>query len=339
MQRINWIDVARGIGIILVIQGHSLGAHSYRHFIYAFHMPLFFFISGLVFDYKKYSFSKTFKKSVNGILIPYVLFAVLSIFLWPLQIGNFEWTPYFIGKQFLGVIYANSSTLDFNLVLWFLPCLFITKITFAFFSKTIRNIKYLVGLLFGFSLIGYFSFLYLPDLILPFGIESAFTAIVFFGIASIIRTNYYEKVSKVNKKKLFYVLCSSVVVCIIAAYINFVLSGRQIDIRLNNLGNYFLFYLGAWSGIIMTVIISIFINKNRVLEYLGKYALVLFVLHNIALFFIGKFLLLFINPEFFSKNKDYFISPFLTILSITIILGVVNLYEKLKLPRFSFLRI
>lgn len=339
MGRINWVDVARGIGIILVIQGHSLGAHSYRHFIYAFHMPLFFFISGLVFDYKKYSFSETFKKSVNGILIPYVLFSILSIILWPLQNGSLRLTPEFLGEQLLGVIYANSSTLDFNLVLWFLPCLFITKITFAFFSKTIRNIKYLVGLLFGFSLLGYFSFLYLPDLILPFGIESAFTAIVFFGLGSIVRTNYYEKLNKFDRKKLFYILLFSIIICLISAAINFYLSGRQIDIRLNNLGNYFLFYIGAFSGIIVTVIASIFINKNRVLEYLGKYALVLFVLHNIVLFFIGKFLLFFISPEFFSRHKDYFISPFLTILSITIILGVVNVYEKLKLPKFSFLKI
>ena len=328
MNRINWIDVARGIGIILVIQGHSLGAHSYRHFIYAFHMPLFFFISGLVFDYKKYNFRQTFKKSVKGILVPYVLFSLLSIVLWPLQIGNFEWTPYFIGKQLLGIIYANSQTLDFNLVLWFLPCLFVAKILFAFLSEKIKNTLALAVFLIGFSLLGYFAFLYFPDLTLPFGIESAVTAVVFFGLGSIVRTNYYERLNKVNRKKLFYVLFIAISAVLISAALNFSLYGRQIDIRLNNLGNYFLFYLGALSGIITTVIISIFINKNRVLEYLGKYALVLFVLHNIVLFFIGKFLLLFISAEFLSKNRDYYLSPFLTIAAICIILGLTFIYKK-----------
>ena len=49
--RINWVDMARGYGIILVIIGHieSFGTqwdHVLRSEIYSFHMPLFFMISG-----------------------------------------------------------------------------------------------------------------------------------------------------------------------------------------------------------------------------------------------------------------------------------------------------
>lgn len=330
LSRINWIDVARGIGIILVIQGHSLGAHSYRHFIYAFHMPLFFFISGLVFDYKKYSFRQTFKKSAKGILVPYVLFSLLSIALWPLQISNFEWTPDFIGKQLLGIIYANSQTLDFNLVLWFLPCLFITKILFAFLSEKIKNTSVLVVFLIGFSLLGYFAFLYLPDLNLPFGIESALTAVVFFGLGSIVRTNYYERLNKVNRKKLFYILCLSIIICLIAAAINFSLYGRQIDIRLNNLGNYFVFYIGAVAGIVMTIAISMLIKQNRVLEYIGKNSLVLFVLHNIVFFFLTKLFLLFISQASIYELKDLYLSPIYTVFTIGIILLISKSYKKLR---------
>lgn len=54
-QRIIWLDFAKGIGIILVLLGHSFRdemitsfiALSYiKHFIYLFHMPFFFFLSG-----------------------------------------------------------------------------------------------------------------------------------------------------------------------------------------------------------------------------------------------------------------------------------------------------
>ena len=50
--RDNAIDIAKGIGILLVIVGHTGGlpAHStVHHFIYSFHMPLFMFASGFIY--------------------------------------------------------------------------------------------------------------------------------------------------------------------------------------------------------------------------------------------------------------------------------------------------
>ena len=61
-ERINWLDYAKGVGIILVVYGHAMrGIHdaglplsasvySYSDaLVYSFHMPLFFFISGMFF--------------------------------------------------------------------------------------------------------------------------------------------------------------------------------------------------------------------------------------------------------------------------------------------------
>ena len=46
-KRIFWIDALRGIGIFLVVLGHTFWKG--HNVIYAFHMPLFFFISGILF--------------------------------------------------------------------------------------------------------------------------------------------------------------------------------------------------------------------------------------------------------------------------------------------------
>lgn len=46
-RRIEWIDIAKGIGILLVILGHTI-ALKYSKVLYTFHMPLFFLLSGLV---------------------------------------------------------------------------------------------------------------------------------------------------------------------------------------------------------------------------------------------------------------------------------------------------
>lgn len=42
-ERIDWIDVAKAIGISFVIMGHLHNPERVSAFIYAFHMPLFFF--------------------------------------------------------------------------------------------------------------------------------------------------------------------------------------------------------------------------------------------------------------------------------------------------------
>ncbi len=47
-ERVEWIDVAKGVGIILVVIGHS-SMKSIADEIYYFHMPLFFMLAGTVF--------------------------------------------------------------------------------------------------------------------------------------------------------------------------------------------------------------------------------------------------------------------------------------------------
>lgn len=42
-----WADVAKGVGIILVIMGHANCPNLPHGIICSFHMPLFFFLSGL----------------------------------------------------------------------------------------------------------------------------------------------------------------------------------------------------------------------------------------------------------------------------------------------------
>lgn len=46
--RISYLDILKGFGIIFVIFGHVTHNHILREYIWNFHMPLFFFISGLL---------------------------------------------------------------------------------------------------------------------------------------------------------------------------------------------------------------------------------------------------------------------------------------------------
>lgn len=73
-QRTEWIDIAKGIAIFLMVMGHTSIPQPISSFIWAFHMPFFFFMSGMLFCPQKYEyFGKFVLKRGRSLVIPYVI--------------------------------------------------------------------------------------------------------------------------------------------------------------------------------------------------------------------------------------------------------------------------
>ena len=80
-ERKEYIDVAKGIGIILVVLGHlDIDGQISREAIYAFHMPLFFILSG-VFAKTNIDFKNYFAKSFKTLYVPFFVFFIVDIIL------------------------------------------------------------------------------------------------------------------------------------------------------------------------------------------------------------------------------------------------------------------
>lgn len=80
--RNRWLDIAKGIAIILMVAGHTPIPDVVSHFIYAFHMPLFFIASGLVSNYEKYSLVNYIKHKSYTLLLPFVCYsAIVALFI------------------------------------------------------------------------------------------------------------------------------------------------------------------------------------------------------------------------------------------------------------------
>lgn len=107
--RINWIDSAKGIAIILVVYGHIiLGLHNagmwntfnyhlQYSFIYTFHMPLFFMLSGLFLSkWVSRDANQAITQKARRLLIPYVVWSIIQgvvmIFLSTDTNSNNDWT-------------------------------------------------------------------------------------------------------------------------------------------------------------------------------------------------------------------------------------------------------
>lgn len=82
-KRILWIDVARGIAILLVVLGHCIGNlnDSGNRFILAFHMPLFFFPSGMCINKNAIPVKNYLMKKVKTLLVPQAVLGTLNFIL------------------------------------------------------------------------------------------------------------------------------------------------------------------------------------------------------------------------------------------------------------------
>lgn len=77
-ERIKWVDLAKGVAIILVILGHGSWNTTVDIFIYSFHMPLLFILSGVTFKEKSGWISV--KRDVCRLIIPYAVINIVMFF-------------------------------------------------------------------------------------------------------------------------------------------------------------------------------------------------------------------------------------------------------------------
>ena len=77
MHRIEWIDIAKGLGLIFLIYGH-IANNLFTQWIYTFHSPLFFFLSGFLFSSRK-NFNDFLISKTNSLLIPYLFLGIPMI--------------------------------------------------------------------------------------------------------------------------------------------------------------------------------------------------------------------------------------------------------------------
>ncbi|MEJ0039307.1 MAG: acyltransferase family protein [Gammaproteobacteria bacterium] len=125
--RLLTIDVARGVGILLVVLGHNAvfreTSHSLYEAIYLFHMPLFFFLSGVTFSLT--SPGDTLRKRARALLVPYFTMGAVAVLLTAQSgdMGN-------VLGELRGVLYGTGHTIRF-VPLWFLPCLFVVSVSTA----------------------------------------------------------------------------------------------------------------------------------------------------------------------------------------------------------------
>lgn len=156
--RIRWIDISKGLAIILVVLGHAISDDArnssmfYRWlyiFIYSFHMPLLFFLSG--YCYSKFNSNDNlkilFKKKVKSLLKPWIVYSILAFVVFrivnaiPMVYSMLDGTSmgFFSIKDY--AIRALSANNPYCFHLWFIYVLFFVTISTAIFSCKKNEVK------------------------------------------------------------------------------------------------------------------------------------------------------------------------------------------------------
>lgn len=186
-----------------MIIGHfGLNENILNRFIYSFHMPLFFIVSGMLYNNRK-TVAETVKQKVKSLLIPYLSFGLLYVAVFCVWHGvkNGNWDNCMVSiRSFL-----LFPTKDFPLesAMWFLPVMFITTVSYYLLDARIKN-KAVLSIVI--LLIGTVGFVY-PNVFsfrLPWGCDCACVALLFFHSGVLIQR--FDLIGKVfgNKKTIRY---------------------------------------------------------------------------------------------------------------------------------------
>ena len=158
IQRYDYIDYLRAVGIILMVLAHIPLSDSFVHYVHGFHMPLFFVVSGFLF---KGGGTAHLWKTAKKLLIPYFSFAVVAYLLWFVEIQPQSLMEAL--KPVMAVFWVNSEGMPLAGALWFLTAmLFVNVIVFGIETILGENkAKWIV-------VFGIFIFGLLETKILPF---------------------------------------------------------------------------------------------------------------------------------------------------------------------------
>ena len=328
-KNIAFIDTLKAIGIILVVIGHN--DTILTKYIYSFHMPLFFFLSGITFNDDKWTNAKSFIKSrIKSLLIPYFKYSIILFIIWiPLDIiKGVEINKYIILRNFYGILYSQGSLkyMAWGVPMWFLTGLFLTSIGYFFINKYFK--RYRIGILILCLSIGYLTKFSVH--IMPWSLYPSFTAIFFYGIGHIYKKYFIEFNFNKNTLSSKAILVTCIILFIILNNIN----GR-VDFYSNKFNNYIIFYICAFIGIMISLIVGKSIKNKKILKilnFLSKNTIIILAFHIRVLDGI-KFLtmkVLDLKLNFNSLILGGFIIPVIQILILVPIIIFINNIQKIK---------
>lgn len=324
--RIEWIDYLKAFACILVVLGHLLQSFQKSNidnnqnitnfiiwFIYLFHMPIFFCISGFLYEKGKKEFSwdnyKKFEvKKLINLGVPYVTFYLLFVGI-NMMFSDSVNNPR--GIQDILNMFNNPMA-----PYWFLYALLSIFIAMPLIENIFKDRKYII--LFALLLLKVTSIFIKTNI---YFLDSIFSNAIYFYIGNFINIKVNE--NKKIKTILYNILL--ITIYVILAW------GVYININQINEKNFELIRIAlAIMGIYVCISIFRNVKKVKILDTMKQYTLQIYVLHTI--FAAGVRIMLFkLEIRNYTMN---FIIGLMASIYVPVLVGIIC--EKIKYLNFFF---
>lgn len=266
--RLEFVDIAKGIGIMIVCFGHSGAEDVVISWIGGFIVPLFFILSGYMYKDKGIPVGKDLYNKGKKLLKPYLFFSVVLLLIYK----RFAW------NDIVGVFYSRYCLYTYhapdniffmkatNSPMWFLTAMFAT---FPLFYIIMKNEKYIKWIALSYLLITW-GCTFLP-ILLPWSLDVVFIMAIFMYIGVLFR----RQENLLNKPSYIYGL-------IIAAFLILCKVNGEPNPSVRELGHSLLLYMitGVLGSISMMWICKHLEGKpfSGLLADIGRHTLVIFCL-------------------------------------------------------------
>lgn len=264
--RLNWLDIAKGITILLMASGHTSIPAALSNFIWAFHMPLFFIASGWTTNWQKTDFKGFTKRKTRTILVPFFIYSLVVLLIYILQ----GW------DDFIHWIFNGWGAY----ALWFIPVLFLASL----FAKVIYSIKsrYLF-ILFAFIFAVISGILSFYKIQLPWSLSS----VPFATFLIIVGTELKRFNSIIVDSKLWHILILFIVTAGISQF-------WRLDLCFNSILPFLPLTIGATAGTLMIFMVSSWIDKqfkyvSIMLQKVGKETYLIVAFSQIIIMLLNEY--------------------------------------------------
>lgn len=312
-KRLNWIDVAKGILIILVIMGHTHINYYSDFIINAFHMAAFFILSGMTFkaDYKITVF---FKKQIKGLLLPYIIFCIIILVYFSLRAYIFHDAFSIMSglKSIVLPISGRDTTSVYGL--WFFPCLFFAKLTLYLCIKAWNYKKPLSILLASGIIILCLLINKMTDTISVISLLPITTFYLLLGYL-IATKAAIPKLKKLSNIYIYIVTC----VFFLSLYANYYYTPYAYDYSSFSFGILPLYIIHSVAGSFIIFFIAIKLKNIKVLQNIGKDSIYYYGLH---------YEVLPVLKEILSKLPFYGANAIIAVVLTTVALYIINILRR-----------
>ena len=275
-KRLLYLDLVKGIAILLLLLSHSIPGEDYlKTWIFSFHMPIFFYICGIIIRIKHVKHSINIKNHLKGrirnLIIPYFIFGFLLICF-------YTFLDYFSENSVHKLIPRISKLLCLQGIdsLWFIPIYFFSEFIFILTFNNKRNIHTILTFL-CICFIGINLSYYTTQII-----NQIFIGLIFI-IAGYYQQNFYNYLPK--SPYLYFIL-------ILIFLYGSILNGFSSIQKVNNLILYFINGIGTSFAFIS--ISQYYENKinttiKKSLLFLGTNTLIILCTNNLIIEIVRLF--------------------------------------------------